>query len=423
MCKNNIVAFSIILLLFSCTSCRDQIKIDENIYWRNKICGRTLIFDVGIGYPVYKNIVVFHSTPQPWGDLQEGILHGLDTKTGEERWRLTNKDFKPKHDLRFCNTFGTYQKDNILIASDAVYKPNLPNGEKYIFGVDIERGEVLWVTQFPSEYYLIGNTIRGFGNYAYVNAVSDDKCSLLKVNIETGELFSAFDIHINSDLSEELNALNTRFAGFFFSEIYNNNDGDEIVALGLMPHIYDAPYYHSVLYVYNLTQNRKVYTTTVTTEGSNCWIYQLDGKIILGSYKTAYCYDAFENKKYWEKSVVLNDGVGFGSGNDEILQVLGYDNLALIFCVDRLVAFDINSGQLKYNVMASHARAIIADAVIYNEDYDDLVMRDVYSGKILKRYATGINEEGFARVRPNVVDGKVYIHSGTDAYCIKAWKR
>ena len=193
-----------------------------------------------------------------------------------------------------------------------------------------------------------------------------------------------------------------------------------MVALSLMPDLPDTPLM-SVLYVYNLTKQTKVYTTTVTMDGSNFWIYQLNGKLVMGSQKTAFCYNAFENKKYWEKSVVLNDGVGFGSGNDEILQVMAYDNLALIFCVDRLVCFDINTGALKYNVTASHAQAKIVDGVIYNEDYDDLVMRDVYTGKVLKRYATGLNEEGFARTRPNVVDGRVYIHSYTHAYCIKAW--
>jgi hypothetical protein len=423
MNKKIIIGFLYALFLSSCTSCDEDISVDKDINWRNRICGNKLIFDAGVGYPVYKNTVVFHSTPVPWGDIQESILHGLDIETGEEKWQLTNADFAPKKDLRFYNTFSTYQKDNIFVASDEVYTPNRPKGEGYIYGIDIEKGKVLWVTAFPEGYYEIGHTIRGSGNYAYVNAVSNHKSSLLKVNIVTGELSTAFDIFSNTDLPEEINALNTRFAGYFLTEIYQNNDGDDMVALGLMPYVPDEPYYNSVLYVYNLTKNKKVYTTTVTTEGSNCWIYELNGKIIVGSYKTAWCYDAFENKKYWEKSVVLNDGIGFGNGNDEILQVLGYDNLALIFCVDRLVAFDINTGNLRYNVPASHARAKIADGVIYNEDYDDLVMRDVYTGKILKRYATGINEEGFARVRPNVVDGKVYIHSGTDAYCIKAWVR
>jgi outer membrane protein assembly factor BamB len=409
-----------ILLLSSCTSCKDDnISFDNNIYWRNKICGKTMIFDVGAGYPVYKSTVVFHSTPEPWGDIPESILHGLDTETGKEKWRLTNADFAPKKSLNFCNTFGTYQKENILIACDDVNVAMYPNGERYIYSIDIEKGKVLWVTPIPSEYRRMGAMIRGAGKYAYVNANNYTKCSLLRVDIKTGMLSAAIDI-TSSDLPEEINALNPEFAGFYFTDIFQNGDGDDMVALSLMPYVADKPYM-SVLYVYNLTKKSKVYTTTVAMDGSNFWIYQLNGKLVMGSQKTAFCYDAFENKKYWEKSVVLNDGVGFGSGNDEILQVMAYDNLALIFCVDRLVCFDINTGVLKYNVIASHAQAKIVDGVIYNEDYDDLVMRDVYTGKVLKRYATGLNEEGFARTRPNVVDGRVYIHNGTHAYCIKAW--
>ena len=136
-----------ILLLSSCTSCNDDnISVDNNIYWRNKICGKKLIFDVGAGYPVYKNTVVFHSTPEPWGDIRESILHGLDTETGKEKWRLTNADFAPKKSLDFSTTFGTYQKENILIACDNVYLAMYPNGERYIYGIDIEKGKVIWVT-------------------------------------------------------------------------------------------------------------------------------------------------------------------------------------------------------------------------------------------------------------------------------------
>ena len=412
-----------ILLLSSCTSCKDDnISLDNNIYWRNKICGKKLIFDDGVGYPVYKNTVVFHSTPEPWGDIQESILHGLDTETGKEKWRLTNADFEPKKDLRFYNTFGTYQRDNILVASDEVYTPTRPKGERYIYGIDIEKGKVLWITTMPIEYIRMGDLIRGAGKYAYVNADNHTKSSLLRVDIETGELTSAIDVISTIDLPDEIIALNPIFSGFYFTDIYMNADGDEMVALSLMPDLPDTPLM-SVLYVYNLTKKSKVYTTTITMDGSNFWIYQLNGKLVMGSQKTAFCYNAFENKKYWEKSVVLNDGVGFGSGNDEILQVMAYDNLALIFCVDRLVCFDINTGALKYNVIASHAQAKIVDGVMYNQDDNDLVMRDVYTGKVLKRYATGINEEGFARTRPNVVDGRVYIHSYTHAYCIKAWGR
>jgi outer membrane protein assembly factor BamB len=422
--KKIIIIWSFVLLLVSsCTSCKDDISLDKDVYWKNKICGEKLIFDDGVGYPVYKNIVVFHSTPEPWSDTRESILYGLDTETGKEKWRLTNADFAPKKNLEFNNIFGTFQSNNILIASDDVNtarNESVEKYERYIFSIDIEKGEVLWVTPFPNEYRAMGNMIKGDGEYAFVNANNYNKCSLLKVNAETGELSAAIDVISNVDLPEDINALNPEFAGFYFTDIYQNNDGDDIVALSLMPYIADKPYM-SVLYVYNLTKRSKIYTTTVTMDGSNFWIYQLNGKLVMGSQRTAFCYDAFENKKYWEKSVVLNDGIGFGSGNDEILQVMAYDNLALIFCVDRLVCFDINTGALKYNVLSSHAQAEIVDGVIYNEDDSDLVMRDVYTGKVLKRYATGLNEEGFARTRPNVVDGRVYIHSYTHAYCIKAW--
>jgi outer membrane protein assembly factor BamB len=413
------------LIFFSFTGCKEDFSVDKNIYWKNRICGKQQLFDVGVDYPVYNNTVVFHSTPEPWAEIRESILHGLDTETGKEKWRLTNTDFAPKKSLEFNCTFGSYQKENILITCDNVNTSRnefIDKIEKYIYGIDIEKGRVLWVKSFPNEYRKMGNMIKGSGDFAYVNANNYTKSSLLRINTKTGELTSAIDLISYLDLPNEINLLNPEFAGFYFSNIYENSGGDDMVALSLMLQLPNKPYI-SVLYVYNLSKSEKVYTTTVTMEGSNFWIYQLNGKLVLGSYKTAFCYDAFENRKLWERSVVLNDGIGFGSGNDEILQVLAYDNRALIFCVDRLVCFDINTGVLKYNVPASHARAIVVDGVIYNEDNNDLVMRDVYTGKILKRVSTGINEEGFARTRPNVVDGKVYIHNGTDAYCIRAWRK
>ena len=263
-----------------------------------------MIFDDGVGYPVYKNTVVFHSTPEPWGDFRESILYGLDTETGKEKWRLTNADFIPKKSLNFICNFGTYQKENILIACDDVNVAMYPNGERYIYGIDIEKGKVIWVTPLPSEYREIGHTIRGAGKYAYVNAVSNTKSSLLRVNIETGELTSAIDVISTIDLPDEIIALNPIFSGFYFTDIYKNADGDEMVALSLMPDLPDTPLM-SVLYVYNLTKKSKVYTTTVTMDGSNFWIYQLNGKLVMGSQKTAYCYDAFENKKYWSEIVLI----------------------------------------------------------------------------------------------------------------------
>jgi outer membrane protein assembly factor BamB len=411
--------FYTVFLCYFTSCCKDENKSEDGVIWKNRISGKGSIGARGLGYPIYNNTVVFHSTPNI---DDESIIHGLDIETGKEKWRLTAADFFPKKSLVLYNTFGTYQKDNIVVASDEIYKPLNTDVERYIYGIDIDKGKVLWVTQLPADYYSLGAMIKGAGQYAYVDATSDNKISLLRVDIATGALSSAIDVFNNVDLPPEVSSLNAYFSGFYFSEIYKNSNGDDMVALSLMPDLYDKPNI-TVLYVYNLTKKAKVYTTTVTFDGSNAWIYHLNGKIIIGTQKTAFCYDAFENKKYWEKSVVLNDGVGSGSGNDEILQVLGYDNLALVYCVDRLVAFDINTGAVKYNVPSSHTAANIIDGVIYQREGSDLQMRDPRTGRELKRIVTGINEQAFSSSRPNGKDGKIFIHSYTDAYCIKAWGR
>lgn len=415
--------YNLFLLAVLTTSCTDEL-LNNNAFWRAPLNQKSLIYDIGIGYPVYKNTVVFHSTPEPWG-VHQSILYGLDINTGKEKWRLTNTDFSPKKDLQFNCTFGTYQKENIVVACDNVYAAKdelLDRYERYIYSIDIEKGNILWIKPFPPEYRRMGSMIRGAGQYAYVNANNYDKFSLLRVNIQTGELGSAIDL-TNDDLPKEISSKNPVFFNCLFTPIYQNNNGDDIVACSLSSQYSESPNdLLTTLYIYNLTRNSKVYSTSVSlTEGSNAWINYYNGKIIIGKSHTVYCYDAFENKKYWEKSVLLNDGVGLGSGNDEIMQVLGYDLLALVYCVDRLVCYDVITGNVKYNVTSSHSTSSVVDGVIYNEDNNDLVMRDVYTGKLLKRLATGKNEEGFASTRPNVVDGKIYIHSYSDAFCIKAW--
>ena len=416
------LCFYTFFLSYFTSCCKDENKSEDGVIWKNRINGKDLIGNVGLGYPIYNNTVVFHSTPDPTDNDENSIIHGLDTETGKEKWRLTNADFFPKKKLTLYNTFGTYQKDNIVVASDEIYKPLNTDVERYIYGIDIDKGKVLWVTQLPADYYSLGAMIKGAGQYAYVDATSDNKISLLRVDIKTGVLSSAVDVFSDIDLPKEVSSLNAYFSGFYFSEIYKNSTGDDMVALSLMPDLYDKPNI-TVLYVYNLTQKKNVYTTTVTFDGSNAWIYNLNGKLIIGTQKTAFCYDAFTNKKYWEKSVVLNDGVGSGSGNDEILQVLGYDNLALVYCVDRLVAFDINSGAVKYNVPSSHTAANIIDGVIYQREGSDLQMRDPRTGRELKRIVTGPNEQAFSSSRPNGKDGKIFVHSYTHAFCIKAWGR
>jgi outer membrane protein assembly factor BamB len=396
--------------------------LNNNVFWRTPLNQKSLIYDKGLGYPVYKNTVVFHSTPEPWG-VHQSILHGLDTETGKEKWRLTNADFYPKKDMQFNNYLYPYQKDNIVIGCDFVVKN--PNAERYIYAIDIEKGNVLWVKEFPHEYNVLGDMIRGMGKFAYVNAFNDNKFSLLKIDIQSGELSTGI-VLTNNDLPTTISECNPTFFNCFFTDIYQNSLGEDIVACSINSlSTTNKDGLMLTLYIYNLTQQKKIYSFPVVLKGnSNGNIYYHNGKILIGKDTEVYCFDAFEDKggSIWHHSVVLNDGVGLGSGNDQIMQVLAYDNIALPFCVDRLCAFDINTGNLVYNVLANgSSSAAIIDGILYDQDHNDFLMRDPKTGKELKRISTGKNEEGFSSSRPNGADGKIYVHTYTDAYCIKAW--
>ena len=186
------------------------------------------------------------------------------------------------------------------------------------------------------------------------------------------------------------------------------------------------------LFVYNLTTNKKLYCVYVNPQASSIqdWdaflgrVSYVKNKLIVGMGKNVYCFDAFNEKEVlWKHSTILNDGIGMGSGNDNVFQLIPYDNLAIVYCADHIMALNTSDGSLRYNVKSASGSAAgsIIDGVLYCEDNNDFLMRDPNTGKELKRISTGKNAEGFAGSRPNGKDGKIYIHSYTDAYCIKAF--
>lgn len=404
------------MLLLAC--CKEEM-LNDNVFWRTPLNQKSLIYDIGLGYPVYKNTVVFHSTPEPWG-VHQSILHGLDTETGKEKWRLTNKDFYPKKDLRFNSFEYFYQFENIVIACDFV---NNPIDERYIYGIDIEEGKVIWVKELPSGYTEMGKLVKGMDKYAYVDAMNRNtsKFSILKINIETGEYLQIMDL-TNKDLPTTITKRGTVISSCTFSDIYKNNNGNELVACSI--NSWDpikTDRWFMALYVYNLSTQQKVYSIPVSCSDSLQdsffgRVYFHDGKIIVGKGAEFLCYNAFE-----DQGVLWQHNTGH-YGNDNAMQVFGYDNLALGFTVDRLFAFDINTGNELYRVSANgSSTAAIIDGILYDEDRNDFLMRDPKTGKELKRVSTGKNEQGFAGSRPNGADGKIFVHTYTDAYCIKAW--
>ena len=391
--------------------------VDKNVFWHTPLNQKSLIYDSGLGYPIYKSTVVFHSTPVPYGNV-ESILHGLDTKTGKEKWRLTNKDFYPKKTLQFDNADYYYQNENIVVCSDFYYDQTR---EHYVYAIDIEKGKVLWIKELPSGYTEMGRIVRGSGNYAYIDAADRySHFSLLRVDIETGELSNILNI-TNEDLPVSLQQFKPNFFICTFSDIYKNSSGDEFIALSLNGVSETRKPLLMSLYVYNLTKQQKAYTIPVACEdslhdGNYGRICYHDGKIIIGKSNEVLCFDAYEDKGTYWKSFLGKEG------NDFAMQVFGSDNLALGFTVDRLFAYDINTGVKLYDVPAAGSNtANIIDGIIYQREHSDLQMRDPKTGKELNRIATGRNEQAFSSSRPNGADGKIYVHTYTDAYCIKAW--
>jgi outer membrane protein assembly factor BamB len=218
------------------------------------------------------------------------------------------------------------------------------------------------------------------------------------------------------------------------SQIYTDGLGNEYIAFSFDGYNYDKDRFkvYMTLCVYNLTEKKIVYTKFVNnkTLEKNEWddatgkICYFDSKLLIGKGKTIYCYDAFKDEggSKWEHSTLLNDGIGYGSGNDNVIKVLVNENVGLVYCMDHLIGINLTTGKPIYHVSAiGNTNIAIIDKIIYQRDGSDLQMRDPRTGKELKRVATPPNEQAFSSSRPNGKDGKIYIHSYTHAYCIKAW--
>lgn len=415
-----IIYFSYILLFSSYTSCKDEL-LENNVIWKNRICGNDLIGDHGIGYPIYKNIVVFHSTPVAGDDDENSIIYGLDTETGKEIWRLNNDYFAPKINLKFNNADYYYQFENIIVCSDFQLKDY--GNETFIYAIDIVKGKVIWVKEFPIKGVQFGRMVIGREKTAYVDFLKDTtEFSLIKIDIETGNFSEIFKF-TQADIPQDMPIKSISFCQM--SQVYTDNIGNEYVALSFDGNNYekDKNKTYMTLCVYNLTENKIAYSKYVNdnslVEEWDAFYGRVifhDGKLFIGKGQNFYCMDAYENK-----SMIWKNYSGT-LGNDNAMQVFGYDNLALGFTVDRLFAFDINTGVKLYDVPAAGSNtANIIDGIIYQREHSDLQMRDPKTGKELKRVTTGANEQAFSSSRPNGAEGKIFVHTYTDAYCIKAW--
>lgn len=408
-------------------SCKDD-DVKNEVIWSKHISGNNLISDMGLGYPIFNKTVVFHSSPNP-ANTKDKIIYGLDADTGKEKWQLTNKDFFPKKELEFSSLWYYYQYNNKFVCCDRV--TNL-NGERYIYSFDIDNGKVLWVKELPNEYDNIGLMIKGKDNVAYIDAQKGtDKFTLIKIDINSGNYSELLSL-TRDDIPASIPVRNLSF--FQASEIYQNELGDDLIALSLNSYDGNIDQYkvYMTLFVYNLTTNKRVYSVYVNPQASSIqnWdtflgrVAYVKNKLIVGMGKNVYCFDAFNEKEVlWKHSTILNDGIGMGSGNDNVFQLIPYDNLAIVYCADHIMALNTSDGSLIYNVKSASGSAAgsIIEGVLYCEDNNDFLMRDPNTGKELKRISTGKNAEGFAGSRPNGKDGKIYIHSYTDAYCIKAF--
>lgn len=404
--------------------------LNSDMFWSVALNQKSLIYDPGPGYPIYKNTVVFHSTPKPLDVVRESVLHGLDTRTGKEKWRLTNKDFYPKKDLRFDSFEYYYQYNNILLLVDFVSFEI--DRETFFYAIDIEKGKVIWVKEFPYKGLEFGRMTIGKDEYAYVDYQKDAaEFSLIKVNVETGDFTEEFKF-TQDNIPEAMPEKKVDFSQM--SQIYTDVSGDEYIAFSFNGYNYDKDRFkvYMTLCVYNLTEKKIVYTKYVNNKalGENEWddltgkICYSNGNLLIGKGKTIYCYDAFKEEivPKWEQSTVLNEEIGFGSGNNNITKVIVFENIGLVYCVDHLIGININTGKPIYNVPATGLTDMsILDGVIYQCDGSDLQMRDPRTGKELKRVSTPPNEQAFSSSRPNGADGKIFIHSYTHAYCIKAW--
>jgi outer membrane protein assembly factor BamB len=428
MLKNTSTCILLAAVAIATACCKDDTLKgqDPAVVWVNRICGNDMIGDKGLGHPIYKNTVVFHSTPLPIKGEYQTIVYGLNSETGKEKWKLTNADFAPINNFQFGNVDYVYQYENIVVGCDHV-RSDSP--QSYCYAIDIEAGKVLWIKPLPMGYSEIGRGVLGLEKTAYIDAITNNRVDFLKIDILTGDL-SVVNILNLAELPNDIKKSDNQIRTCMSSSTYKNANNENLFAISINSRdSINIGKLNMTLVVYNLTTNMRVYATPVISNdpifnGFYGRICYHDGKILVGKDRNVYCFDAFTDKgdPLWSSPVSMNDGVGFGSGNDNVMQIFGYNNKLLAICIDHLNAFDINTGKVIYNVDGSGGTdAAIIDGILYQRWYSDLGMIDPNTGKLLKRVATPKDDQAFANSRPSGANGKIYLHSYTDAYCIKAW--
>lgn len=421
MKTKNLLLLVTSILLTSCSwfSGKDIDKKGD-VLWKNEIRGNDLIGNEGLGYPVYKNTVVFHSTPKPDDDDSYSVIYGLDVRNGEKIWQLSNEDFHPKKQLSLHTL--AYQYKNIMVGTDEAYKR--PENEKYVYAIEIENGKILWIKQVEGDWLQYGRIIKGKGKYAYLDSQkSAHEFSLIKIEIDDGGYSVVLQFNHN-DLPKGIDLDVLSF--YDMSEVYSDSAGKEYIALSFSSYDYEVnpDKSYMTLCVFNITESKIAYIKYINTEefSRDEWdtfygrVVYHNGKIFIGKSRRFYCVDAFEDKEvYWHYATGEY-------GNDNAMQVLAYNNIAIGYTIENIYGFNIDTGELLYKEPAGGSpSASIIDGVIYQRDKSDLQMRDPRTGKELKRIATPAHEQAFASAPPNGADGRIFLHSYTHAYCVRAY--
>lgn len=398
----------IVFMGCSCTpTAQPEIKKEEyQPIWETRLPGEAGIYNDGlIGFPIYGNNILFHSTYFINNDGEDNRIHALNMETGEIAWTfpIVYNEEKP---MLFSGEPFLYNEFVVT----KMRKYGSVSTSKLIC-VNQRTGLEYWCKVIPSSLsYNINNCIVGDGSDFYYFVQSEKNAILYRGNVISGDTTKCFQI--NPELGYNYtnvtsNVIYVKDRGLLLAGAWERDTSNS-----------DINSSKNYLYIIDAKDNRiiqKVYTNFLDNTMLISNVYCKDHKVFMSCGLTTICYNLDVGKIDWfYKSA---DSYNFMTN-----KILVSKNVVFLYGDNRYSGLDANLGKIIYQGDVQCGNANISDGFAYIIGRDSkLYMIDIETGKVLYRVTcpeeskshTGFN----TFCKPQVYGDKLYVFGNYHAYC------
>jgi outer membrane protein assembly factor BamB len=416
------------LLLISCNPEKIATKIDTqgvtvqlSPVWRSSIAENEKYIAEDIGVPLVgeKGIIFPKSKPPLAGQPRQHIYMVLkDQQTGDDLWTWDN--FKETYQNVYI--YQSYQDD----LSGIFYWGDGSRG----YGINMQTGNSVWEKTYDQAW---AGVPRVAGKEFYYNTLNPKEYfnqAISRPNVYIGNLKTgAIEPLVTPIYSGTIGQIGAGYKQFFGSV-----NGIRLVQLNGQDHLlfdyFDsthptANWYTPRISLYNLAQKKFVYEGLAMKEAGyllavNGHLQVNNGKVFDAIDRFTVCHDLLTGKQLWERT--------FGSLCD---YQLAYDDKLLTYISNGfLYCLDANTGKTIWQqetVVTSNMANL--NGVVYFTARKALWAVEGNTGKLLWKIESpdwrkndNARFRGFVAVVPgkNGQKGRVYAHTGLNAYCYEA---